>query len=111
MKNLIEIVNLTAIKRIWRIPREIFILTFGSNEIGSERWLIDKEKVFAPSVVQIPAVFSRFEKIRRHEPLNHGSDKMSARRHGYAKTYSTILKSLPVQGAMLEVGVLTGISL
>ena len=111
MKYLKGILNLVAVKRLYRIPREIVILSFGKSAIGSERWLIEKEKIFAPSVVQIPAVFSKFEKVRRHEPLNHGGDKMSARRHGYAKTYSTILKSLPVQGAMLEVGVLTGISL
>ena len=36
---------------------------------------------------------------------------MSARRHLFVKTHSTILKSLLVQGAKLEVGVLTGIFL
>ena len=73
--------------------------------------LFAKEKIFAPNVVKIPAVFSAIEEERALESLNHGGDNMSSQRHGYAKTYSQILKSLPEQGAMLEVGVLTGISL
>ncbi len=111
MKNLKGILNLVAVKRLYRIPREIIALSFGKSAIDSERWLIEKEKFFAPSVVKIPAVFSKFEKVRRHEPLNHGADKMSARRHGYARTYSKVLQSLPERGAVLEVGVLTGISI
>ena len=111
MKICLKLINLVSIKRIYRIPREIMILTFGKRIIGSERWLIEKENFLAPSTVKIPAVFSKLEKSRAHELLNHGGDKMSARRHGYARTYSKVLQSLPAKGAVLEVGVLTGISL
>lgn len=111
MRNCLKLINLVSIKRIYRLPREIIILTFGKRIIGSERWLIEKENFLAPSTVQIPAVFSKLEKLRAHELLNHGGDKMSARRHGYARTYSKVLQSLPAKGAVLEVGILTGISL
>lgn len=111
MKSCLKLINLVSIKRIYRIPREAMVLAFGKSTIGSERWLIEKEKILSPSVVQIPAVFSKFEKLRSHELLNHGGDKFSARNHGYARTYSKVLQSLPAKGAVLEVGVLTGISL
>jgi hypothetical protein len=99
------------IKRIYRIPREFFILKFGRNFIGSERWLIQFEKKVAPNVEKLPAIWSTLESIRAEEKFNQGGDKMSALRHGYAKTYSKILNSFPNPGAILEVGVFTGISI
>jgi hypothetical protein len=111
MRKMTGFLNLITLKRLYRIPREIVILSFGKNVACSERWLIEKERLLAPSVVQLPAVFSQFEKRRVTDSLNHGGDKMSSRRHGYARTYSKLLQSLPDHGALLEVGVLTGISL
>lgn len=99
------------LKKLYRIPRQMVVTSLPGLKSRSEKQLILTERRISPSIEKRPATWSPLEQVRKNESTNHGGDKMSAARHGYARTYSHLLRSLPESGHLLEVGVFTGSSL